>query len=164
VGLPGDNGTYEIFIFGGGLYSTVLDAEQDYLDAVYVLSFPAFVWHKADYYPGRTRVKHSCNLVGKRQMLAIGGVNPGGSMWSPPDPWAQGLNIFDLTEMKWMERYDAHAKDYVTPAVVKSWYNENRMYPEWDSSGLENIFTVNAACKFRPRRSICPEFLCNERV
>jgi hypothetical protein len=81
-------------------------------------------------------------------MLAIRGVNPAGQIWSPPDPWAQGLNVFDVTEMKWMERYDAHAEDYVTPAVVKSWHNENGMYPEWDSSEIEKIFTVNAPCKF----------------
>lgn len=155
VGLQGDNGTYEIFMFGGGIYST--DATegtsiQEYLDAVYVLSLPAFVWHKADYNPSRARTKHSCNVVGKRQMLAIGGVNPAGNIWLPADPWTQGLNVFDLTEMKWMERYDADAEDYVTPAVVKSWYDDNGMYPEWDSSEIQKIFTVNARCKSGPER------------
>lgn len=150
VGLPGDDGTYEIFIFGGGLSPTG-DPEdrsvQNYLDAVYVLSLPAFVWHKADYRPNRARFKHSCNIVGKRQMLVVGGIHPFGNLWLPKDPWAQGLNVFDLTEMKWKEKYDADAQSYVTPGVVKSWYKDNEMYPRWDNHGLEKIFTVSVRCK-----------------
>jgi Kelch motif len=150
VGLPGDNGTYEIFIFGGGVYSTDSTegtTVQDYLDAVYVLSLPAFVWLKADYIPSRARTKHSCNIVGKRQMLAIGGVNPAGNIWLPADPWTQGLNVFDLTEMKWKDKYNANAEDYITPAVVKSWYKEKGMYPKWDSTEVQKIFSVNARCR-----------------
>lgn len=146
VGLLGDNGTYEIFLFGGGVQSTDSTegtTVQNYLDAVYVLSLPAFVWHKADYTPTRARTRHSCNIAGKRQMLVVGGVNPAGNIWLPADPWTQGLNVFDLTEMRWVGGYNVEAEDYITPAVVKSWYNENGMYPDWDSSEIQDIFIVN---------------------
>ena len=59
-------------------------------------------------------------------MLSIGGLNPldvnnENSVFST-DPIPQGLQIFDLTEMTWSSKYDANAAPYITPQVVKAWY------------------------------------------
>lgn len=66
-----------------------------------------------------------CQVVGNRQMLSIGGldantVNDGKDLI---DPIAQGLEIFDLTEMTWSSQYDANALPYTTPKVVKDYYS-----------------------------------------
>lgn len=147
VGVQGDNGTYEIFIFGGGLYTTDSDDDQTYLDEVFVFSLPGFVWSKADYPPSQARAKHSCNVIGQRQMFSIGGINPTGNTWLPADPWTQSIGIFDMTEMQWTNGHNASAQNYVTPAVVKSWYQQNGMYPTWDSDGVQQLFVNKLSSK-----------------
>ena len=32
-----------------------------------------------------------------------------------PDPWPQGLGIFDMSAMEWKANYDPEAKAYVSP-------------------------------------------------
>jgi len=95
------------------------------LDEIWVLSLPAFVWFKADYAPRQTRWKHTCNVVGNRQMLSIGGIDPNDAnhVSISKDPIAQGLQVFDLTNMRWTSGYDAGAAPYQSPKVVKDWYN-----------------------------------------
>lgn len=67
-----------------------------------------------------------CQVVGNRQMLSVGGNNPldANSETTSKDPMAQGLQIFDLSDMTWSSSYDAHAAPYTTPQVVKDWYNK----------------------------------------
>lgn len=58
-------------------------------------------------------------------MLSIGGLDPNDANLgsTSKDPIAQGLQIFDLTEMRWTSGYDAGAAPYQSPKVVKDWYN-----------------------------------------
>lgn len=57
-------------------------------------------------------------------MLSIGGLDASVKNADVmADPMAQGLEIFDLTEMAWSDRYDADAAPYKTPQVVKDWYS-----------------------------------------
>ncbi|KAI4240737.1 MAG: hypothetical protein L6R40_004982 [Gallowayella cf. fulva] len=129
VGVPGDNGTYEIFMYGSGNIdgldgNITLTQYQEFLalDEVYVLSLPAFRWFKADYPAQHPRFRHSCNVVGNRQMLSIGGQDPTNQYNNTftADPFLQGLGIFDLTAMRWSDRYNADAEPYESPAVVKA--------------------------------------------
>lgn len=71
-------------------------------------------------------VAYRCEVVGNRQMLSIGGRDPldDGQGILSPDPIKHGLQIFDLTEMKWSDRYDSNAAPYTTPQVVKDWYQK----------------------------------------
>lgn len=140
VGVPGDNGTYEIFIFGGGLYSDSTDEDLTHLDEVFVLSLPSFTWFKADYTPVNARTAHSCNVIGRRQMISLGGVNPAGNIWLPADPWTQSIGVFDMTEMRWIDGYNASAEDYKTPEVVRAWYADQGQYPNWDSEDVKALF------------------------
>ncbi|KAL8801700.1 MAG: hypothetical protein Q9182_004294 [Xanthomendoza sp. 2 TL-2023] len=135
VGVKGDNGTYEVFMYGGlnipginGNTSLTQYKDDVALDQVYVLSLPAFAWFKADYAAQHPRIRHTCHVVGNRQMLSIGGHDPTNGYndsVATPDPFAQGLGIFDLSSMKCSDRYDADAKPYVTPEVIKACYNAN---------------------------------------
>jgi hypothetical protein len=100
------------------------------LDEVFVLTLPGFVWFKANYTARQSRQSHTCHVVGNRQLLTIGGIDPGVQEFfsvayaNATDPFTQGLGIFDLTEMKWAQRYDANAPTYQSPGVVRDYYNK----------------------------------------
>ncbi|KAL8660532.1 MAG: hypothetical protein Q9202_006455 [Teloschistes flavicans] len=150
VSVKGDNNTVEIFLYGGqdivginGNISLTQYKENTALDEVYVLSLPAFAWFKADYPAQHPRILHSCHAVGNRQMISIGGHDPTDVYNNSvvADPFFQGLGIFDLTEMRWSDRYDADAEAYETPAVVKAWYAENGTYPtQWSTPDVQRLF------------------------
>lgn len=68
-----------------------------------------------------------CAVAGQRQMITVGGINrklgvP--TFFKDRDPFPQGLGIFDLTELKWKDQYDAGAANYQSPDAVKAWYDE----------------------------------------
>ncbi|KAI1136970.1 hypothetical protein F5Y05DRAFT_92832 [Hypoxylon sp. FL0543] len=126
VGVQGPNNTYEIFIYGGN--SDQIDGTSS---DVHVLSLPGFVFFDA-HSPGTPRADHGCAVVGKgkRQMLSYGGVDGGQLLRDPtttPDPWKQGLGIYDMTEMKWVDLYDPNAANYESPAAVAEWYANGGM-------------------------------------
>ena len=59
-----------------------------------------------------------------------------------PDPWLQGLAIFDLTAMQWKEEYDPAAAPYVTPDAVKAYYQRNGRGPaSWSNGVVQAWFT-----------------------
>lgn len=135
----GANST-ELFVFGGWTVSTGLTHNDSY-----ILSLPAFRWFKG---PTNTepRVGLSCHVVGsgKRQVLVVGGQNNNNNTyrWSNPDPWKQGLGIFDLTAMEWSDGYDADAPAYESPQVVKDWYDgESYAEPDWSSDTVKALFS-----------------------
>ena len=68
-------------------------------------------------------------MVGKRQLLVIGGTNerdgwPGG--FQIKDPLPLGLGIFDMTNMAWKRNgsYDAEAAEYRPAQVIEKWYKD----------------------------------------
>ena len=138
------------FIYGGNpdpYFTGNLTAQQitEYTsyDEVYVLSLPAFVWFKADYPPQHPRFRHTCEVVGNRQILSIGGhpFTDNNLGHYTADNFAQGLGIFDMTAMQWSDGYDANAQPYQTPDVVKAWYRENGSSPEnWNSPVVQGFF------------------------
>lgn len=102
--------------------------DPGYLD-VYVLSMPSFVWFKAGALSVARRANHFCQVIGKRQMLVIGGRDPthnsslDGSFWAGgTDPWTYGLGIFDMSTLSWTTSYYANATDYEQPVMVKQYY------------------------------------------
>ena len=138
----------KIFLYGGSLDSGRTDipstATSVELGSVYVLSLPSFNWQKADFYPQFGRWGHACTVVG-RQMISVGGVvmtqdgadsdsadgDDDISIYehSVPDPWSQGIGIWDLSAMAWKDRYDPAAGPYTTPQMVKQYYASNPRYP-----------------------------------
>ena len=94
---------------------------------MYVLSLPAFTWVKAERSASTRRAFHTCELVGKRQMAVIGGVDPATlqsetGRWK--DPWTNGMNIFDVSSLSWSSSYDAKAKDYEPADALKRRYRK----------------------------------------
>ena len=117
------------------------------LDEVYVLSIPSFVWFKANYTSSDPRVYHTCNIVGNRQMLSIGGLNPSAANFtaadSDPDPFWEGVKVFDLTALQWTNYFNATAAPYVAPSAVLAHYAAGSRYPStWSSKDVENLFLM----------------------
>ena len=149
VGVQGDNGTYEIFMYGGYVDDDTT-ATMD-LGAVWVLSLPAFHWTKQLDPLGFGRFRHSCQVAGNRQMISIGGqivtkdVDTIDWFDCAVDPWEQGIGVFDLTDLKWKSSYDADAESYVTSRIIKDYYEQNAPYPSWDSPEVERWMVEQGA-------------------
>ncbi|KAI1214118.1 uncharacterized protein F4807DRAFT_114821 [Annulohypoxylon truncatum] len=139
VGVQGPNNTYEIFIYGGSSDQT----ESTSAD-VHILSLPGFVFFDA-HSPGTPRADHACAVVGggKRQMLSYGGVDGGPGLRNPtmtPDPWKQGLGIYDMKELKWTDSYDPNTAEYESPKEVADWYAQGGMNTVTWCNNLEELF------------------------
>ncbi|KAK8101956.1 hypothetical protein PG999_012330 [Apiospora kogelbergensis] len=136
-------GSYELFLYGG--YDAA--ANKTFTD-VYVLSVPGFVWFKTGVdVGGAPRLGQACALAGgssSRQMIVVGGANedlPYFNKFRDPDPWANGINVLDLTDLAWKSQYDAAAPAYEPPAVVKDWYNAgNQDKVAWQSETVMKLF------------------------
>lgn len=82
-------------------------------------------------------------------MVAIGGRTPDRfSGFDSIDPWPQGLGVFDLTKMEWLDSYDPNADPYVTPDVVKDGIRKNGSYPPtWDDPDTPKWLTGKCTCR-----------------
>ena len=71
---------------------------------VHVLTLPAFHWETEASTPSLGRYFYSCNVIGNRQMISIEGrvvtLNTSSFVNIPPDPWKNGIGIFDMTAME----------------------------------------------------------------
>ena len=123
------------------------------LDEVYVLSLPSFVWFKVNYTSSDPRIWHTCNVVGNRQMLSIGGINPSAvdfpTARNETDPFWEGLKVFDLTTLQWTNYYNATAAPYTAPSIVAAHYAVGSRYPStWSSNDVQSLFLT--ATSFLP--------------
>ncbi|GKT47929.1 Kelch repeat-containing protein [Colletotrichum spaethianum] len=140
VGALSQNNTYEIFVFGG-----TNEANKEGYDEVHILSLPGFIWRKADYTPSSPRDSMSCIVAGQRQMVTFGGINrwkwddDEANYFRDQDPFPQGVGVFDLTDLKWKDEYNADASSYDSPDVIKTWYNEGNLASVEYSEGVEGL-------------------------
>lgn len=63
-------------------------------------------------------------------MILIGGGDPtysyffvGDSDNAPSDPWPQGIGVFDMTNLKFKDSFQAQAGAYKTPEIIKIYHN-----------------------------------------
>ncbi|KAL5890446.1 hypothetical protein ACKVWC_005654 [Pyricularia oryzae] len=140
-------GTYEIFVYGGG--STLgLDEEQPYSD-LHVLTVPGFRWFRVDLGTAddsiHKRQDLSCTAVpGTRLMISVGGWENSrdSKTWSRPDPWTKGIGVFDMTALRWVDRYDPAAGEYESPKMVRDWYQSRGLASvEWSSEETKQLFS-----------------------
>lgn len=80
-------------------------------------------------------------------MISIGGIPDQDQLpanWF--DPWTNGMQIFDMTELFWTDTYNANAAEYEPPDVVKQFYSTNSRYPaSWVDPRLADIFQSSTA-------------------
>ena len=136
TGVQSNQRTFEVFIYGGhddNLFeadsTAPSESEQEaqtIFNLVYVLSLPGFVWFKSNDTSAQSRTGHTCELIGNRQMVSVGGINPAlgldGGLGNA-DPWPQGLGIFDVVELEWTNAYNAMAEQYMPATPIQNWYN-----------------------------------------
>lgn len=116
-------------------WGAVLGSEAVSYDTVNILTLPAFHWISVPYNPQNPRAAHTCNAVGGSQILIIGGVDISlpelndtthisSESYATQDPNAQGLAIFDLTNLTWSTQYTAGASPYQQSEEIKAVYTD----------------------------------------
>ena len=133
-------GTHEIFMYGG--YAGMPGPGAQQYDEIWALSLPAFTWHRVDAGHDVGRIGHTCHLVGKRQMLAIGGVNIAAKdPWAGPDSvYGNGIGVFDLSGAVWAPGLNTNAADYQRPKIVQDSYMTHGAYPQtWTQQSLASL-------------------------
>ncbi|KAF7556290.1 hypothetical protein G7Z17_g1488 [Cylindrodendrum hubeiense] len=134
VGAHGLNGTYEIFVYGGRGESA------DAIGDIHILSLPGFQWFKTNI-TAPARVFHDCALVGRSQMVVVGGLTMQFE-WQEPDPWKQGLGILDLNALEWSDRYNVDSSDYTSPVIVLDWYENGGLDTvDWSTNDVRELFS-----------------------
>ena len=114
-----------------------LDAVQ--YDTINILTLPAFHWINVPYDPQNPRFAHTCNAVGGSQIITIGGVDANSNVTfgdpqeniestydTSADPFSQGLAIFDMTALSFVDRYTAGANAYEQSDTIKEFYSSSQ--------------------------------------
>ncbi|KAK4219644.1 hypothetical protein QBC37DRAFT_394525 [Rhypophila decipiens] len=154
TGMPSNNQTYEIFVYAGWDGNSGPGTVS--FDDAYVLTLPGFHWVKADYTAEHPRYGLSCNAVGGGQVVTIGGADPTQKIqqgqvnngagysapFSTPDPFTQGLGVFDLSTLSWKTKYQPMRFPYTPAPQIQDYYNTNGRKPTagFSSSSLESLF------------------------
>ena len=119
-------GTWEIFMYSGYEGVAGLGVGPQTYDQIWALSIPAFTWTNVYMSQIAGRAGHTCHVVGKRQLLSIGGVDVSQKdVWDQPDfSNNNGLAIFDLSKSEWQAGYNADAGAYQRPVEVQTYYDQ----------------------------------------
>lgn len=117
------------------------------LSRLYVLLLPAFIWVEVPDSTATWRSRHTCQIIGNRQMISVGGFQDNGALIATPqnDPWTNGLGIFDLVALNWTMQFDPDAAPYAPADALKAVYAGNPRTPTFDQDGLGAIFAANAS-------------------
>ncbi|KAK0728247.1 hypothetical protein B0T26DRAFT_767475 [Lasiosphaeria miniovina] len=152
AGVESNNRTYELLVYGG--WAGELGSAAVSYDEAFVLTLPGFRWIKADYPARHPRYGLTCNAAGGGQVLTIGGVDPTQNMsasadayeavFGTPDPFVQGLAVFDLGSLAWKDAYVSKPAAYVSAPQIQKYYNANGRTPDggFDSTDLKTLFSV----------------------
>ena len=138
AGAASTDNTYEILVYAG----LVGGGTTGSLSTVYILSLPAFNWFIGADTTQHSRAGHTCEAVGGSQIVVVGGLDPdvnpdpNGTVensaselaeqgFSTPDPFAQGLAIFDLRTLDFAAQYVAGgAAVYEPNEVITQFYTQ----------------------------------------
>ncbi|KAK8128567.1 hypothetical protein PG984_009675 [Apiospora sp. TS-2023a] len=149
VAAAQDFSSYNIYYYGG---FNGLNEDSDFNDDVWVLSLPSFMWMKiASGKTDHARAAHKCVTPYPDQMMVIGGYpSLKGGNTIPCLQNNQIIQLFNLTEGKWMNSYDpASYHDYGVPEMIhlmiggdfKGSATLSVPTPSgWSDDGLKNVF------------------------
>jgi len=129
--------------------------DDDGFLSVYTLSLPGFRWFKSNESTPVRRSNHYCQIIGSvasngnSQMLSIGGRQPSSyvSLGVAPDPWTNGLAVFDMNAFSWTDHYNAGSGPYVQPSVIKEYYSNNYQEPTFSDPALAKAFAYTPPAK-----------------
>ena len=123
------------FVYAG--WDTVFGGAAIQFDTINILTLPVFHWLSVAYNPSNSRHAHSCNAVGGSQILVIGGLDTNPKIVSglgtyqsifnsTPDPFTQGLAVFDMASLTFQKQYTAKSFPYEQSALVKRYYSTSQ--------------------------------------
>ena len=91
------------------------------------------------YDPQSPRFAHTCNAIGGSQIVTIGGLDPNSDLTfalpqaniestynTSADPFSQGLAIFDMTALRFVDQYTAGANAYEQSDPIKEFYSQSQ--------------------------------------
>ena len=84
-------------------------------DDVWVLSLPQFLWTQV-FAGARRNYGSTCHLVGKKQMLILGGND-----WTKANRDPTIVAIYDMTNLKWLTEFLREDYDFRVPKAVWEW-------------------------------------------
>ncbi|USP76833.1 hypothetical protein yc1106_04107 [Curvularia clavata] len=136
-----DNSSHHIYLYGG--YNPITNAAYD---DVFVLTLPSFTWTNVWPLGESPRWGHKCHVVGKRQMITVGGNTP----LNECDWEVKGVAVWDLTIMQWGSVFVADALDFQVPRQLQNATggneNGNATIKEpasgWTNQGLKTVFAT----------------------
>ncbi|KAL2136779.1 hypothetical protein VTI74DRAFT_1431 [Chaetomium olivicolor] len=148
AGAPSSNRTHDILVYAG--WNGELGSAAVPFDSAYVLTLPGFYWVKADYPAEHPRQGLSCNAIGGGQILTIGGLDTTQqdrndsyrTGFKTPDPFIQGLAIFDLSRLAWSSGYSARRGLQPPAPKIQEYYNAKGRRPEqgFSTPSLASLF------------------------
>ncbi|KAH3910767.1 hypothetical protein HBI56_188420 [Parastagonospora nodorum] len=130
-----DNTSYHIYMSSGR-------SPTEGYDDVWVLSLPQFLWTQV-FAGARRNYGSTCHLVGKKQMLILGGND-----WTKANRDPTIVAIYDMTNLKWLTEFLREDYDFRVPKAVWEWIGGSATggatmrEPEggFASSGLARMF------------------------
>ena len=134
------------YMYGGRSTNGTADT---YLDDIWVLSLPSFIWTKV--YEGTSpRFGHTCHRVGTRTMITVGGARNEDYSKLPCDWEYKGVGVLDMSDVKWGSVYNAQAPDYAVTKLVSAKIGgggsggASLQQPDggFDEEGLARVFNV----------------------
>ncbi|CAO2653807.1 Nn.00g032180.m01.CDS01 [Neocucurbitaria sp. VM-36] len=137
VSIPSpDNTNYHIYMSSGR------SSIKTY-DDIWVLSLPQFHWTQL-FAGERPNYGAACHLVGKKQMLVLGGIDEDHTACGA----APYVALFEMTNLKWVRSYVKEDQDFRVPKAIYEWIGGSAMggarmrTPEggFSSPGLANMF------------------------
>ena len=127
------------FVYAGGIGN--FGTPEIPYDTISILTIPAFHWLSVPYNPQNPRLQHTCTAVGGSQILIVGGWDGNipqdygndedivKSQFSTPDPFAQGLAIFDLQTWTFADGFTAGLpSQYEQSDQIKQIYGQSLPY------------------------------------
>lgn len=153
-----DHSSFNIYMFGGSW----ADDETSTYNDMWILSLPSFKWFKVDYSNQASwkvaggRTSHTCQIIGNRQMVIIGG---GRSAEAHDQCINTTLFIFDMSTLSWTAGFDSTLTAYTVPALItdviggygKGGANLTLNRPTfWNDAHTTEIFALNASVTIGP--------------
>ncbi|KAI9847228.1 MAG: hypothetical protein M1838_000988 [Thelocarpon superellum] len=138
--------TMSSFIYAG--WDGTFGGESVHFDEVFVLTLPAFQWIKVDYAATKPRYGHTCHVVGSRQMLVVGGVDPSQlnstAAFESKDNTQQGLGILDMSNLVWLPGILTGTTGYVQNTLIAEIYTTSGKWPAaWNNQDLADLMGYN---------------------
>lgn len=148
AGAASSNRTYEILVYAG--WNNTLGEYSISFDAAYVLSLPSFNWFKADYEATSPRHGLTCEHIGGGQVLTVGGLdtsqhdasNQYRGVFHTEDTFPQGLGVFDLSNMSFVDSFDANRTTYDYADSLRTYYQSRDRISSSMGDSLRAVFSV----------------------